>query len=151
VPSGISGSPVGAASIIASTSCIGRHVAVEHEVLLHLRQLTADALEHRRELRVHIDDGGVAVVGDVRGLLVTEAIVQRHRRDTQLAGGVDHQHEANAVLPAPHDLRVAGAHAEVEQHVGQLVRASVELRERHRVQRAVGSVVDHRQLVRLRE
>ena len=122
---------------------------VEHEVVLDLRELTADALEHRRELGVDVDDRRVAVVGDVRSLLVAQPVVERHRGDADLAGRVHHLHEPDRVLPAPHDLRVAGPDTEVEQHVRQPVRCCLEFGERELPERAVGTVVDHRQLVPL--
>jgi hypothetical protein len=127
---------------------VGRRSVVD-EVRLHVRQLAADALEQRRELGVDEDDRGVAVVGDVGRLLVGEAVVERHRRRTELAGRVHHHDDARGVLAAPHDLGVL-ADADVAEHVGEPVRFALELRVRQRADVDAEAVVDDGELVGLR-
>ena len=118
-----------------------RRRAVVDEVGRHAREVAADAFEHRRELGVDVHEDRVAVVGDVGGLLVAQPVVERHRRRTDLARGVDDRDDADRVLTAPDDLRV-GQHAEVEQHVGEPVRSGLELAVGERQDIAARPVVD---------
>ena len=128
-----------------------RHVAVEDQEVLDLGQRATDAFEHGRELRVDVHDRRIAVIGDVRRFLVAEPIVQRHRSDPDLARCIDQHNNSGRVLAAPHDLGVAGAGAELHQHVGQAVGLFVELPVRHGGDGSVGVVVDHGQLAGLRD
>jgi hypothetical protein len=127
-------------------------VAVEDQQVDDLGNLVADPPEQFGELGVDVDGGGVAVVDDVRRLLVGEAVVQRDGGGADLARGAGQLEDARRVLPAPHDL-VAGFHTESVEHVDELVRPVLELGEGGRADvvgaRHARPVVDDRGLVRL--
>jgi hypothetical protein len=126
-------------------------VRIEDEEVLHLRHVRLDPLEHRCELGIDVHDGCIAVIGDVRRLLVAQPVVERHCGDAELARRVDHHHEADRVLAAPHDLGVSGHDAEAEQHVGEPVGLFVQLCVGELVDLARRAIVDDSELVALNE
>ena len=123
MPSGTTGSSSLAAAISSSAESIPAGVAPSNtRTCSTLGTAARIPLEHRRELGVDVDDGGVAMVGDVGGLLVGQPVVQRHGRDTQLASGADHGDDTRRVLAAPNDLRRPGPGAEADEDAGEAVR-----------------------------
>ena len=82
---------------------VGR-VTVEHQHVDDLRDLGSDPPDEVGELGVDVHRRRVAVVDDVRRLLVGESVVQRHGGGADLARRAGQFQDAGRVLPAPHDL-----------------------------------------------
>ena len=123
-------------------------LAVEHEHVSDLGNLVADPGEQGRVVGVDVHDTGVAVVDDVGGLLVGEAVVERHGGRPDLAGGVDHLDDADRVLTTPDDL-LATLRSVVEEDVGEPVGTVLQLGVGQDPDIAVAAVVDHGGLVGL--
>ena len=127
----------------------GRRLAVEHEDVLDLGDVRADLLEERRELGVDVDDRRVAVVGDVRRLLVVTAGSSAAPPSRRSCGPRSRRSRCRASSGRTTRLCDPGPAPCWIRTLAELVGPRLELGERPSQDRAVRPIVDDRELVGL--